>query len=57
MRVLDLGGTPESWRLAPVQPKSVVTVNLLPVESGRPDVTAYETPATFRSLLPATTST
>lgn len=33
MRVLDLGGTPESWRLAPVRPKSVTTVNLLPQES------------------------
>lgn len=30
MRVLDLGGTPESWRLAPVRPASVVTVNLRP---------------------------
>jgi hypothetical protein len=33
MRVLDLGGTPESWRLAPVRPASVTTVNLLPSES------------------------
>ncbi|WP_102419013.1 class I SAM-dependent methyltransferase [Mycobacterium sp. 4858] len=33
MRVLDLGGTPESWRLAPVKPKSVTTVNLLAQES------------------------
>ncbi|UXA07475.1 class I SAM-dependent methyltransferase [Mycobacterium sp. SMC-2] len=33
MRVLDLGGTPEAWRLAPVRPKSVTTVNLLPPES------------------------
>lgn len=28
MRVLDLGGSAESWRLAPVQPKSVTVVNL-----------------------------
>ncbi|TKA11617.1 SAM-dependent methyltransferase [Actinacidiphila oryziradicis] len=28
MRVLDLGGVPESWRLAPVRPVEVVTVNL-----------------------------
>lgn len=33
MRVLDLGGTPESWQLAPVLPKSVTTLNLLPQES------------------------
>ncbi|ORV60674.1 class I SAM-dependent methyltransferase [Mycobacterium gastri] len=33
MRVLDLGGTPESWRLAPVLPTSVTVVNLLPQES------------------------
>ncbi|MCV7099989.1 class I SAM-dependent methyltransferase [Mycobacterium palustre] len=40
MRVLDLGGTPESWRLAPVQPGSVVTVNMLPMESASPHITA-----------------
>lgn len=28
MRVLDLGGTPQAWRLAPVTPAQVVTVNL-----------------------------
>lgn len=28
MRVLDLGGVPEAWRLAPVRPAQVVTVNL-----------------------------
>ena len=33
MRVLDLGGTPESWQLAPVLPKSVTTLNVLPLES------------------------
>ncbi|MFE9773383.1 class I SAM-dependent methyltransferase [Streptomyces sp. NPDC005931] len=27
MRVLDLGGTPASWRCAPVRPAQVVTVN------------------------------
>lgn len=30
MRVLDLGGTPEFWRSAPVQPSFVTTVNLDP---------------------------
>ncbi|WP_157597435.1 class I SAM-dependent methyltransferase [Streptacidiphilus rugosus] len=30
MRVLDLGGTPDSWRPAPVRPAQVVTVNLDP---------------------------
>ncbi len=29
MRVVDLGGTVESWRRAPVQPREVVVVNLL----------------------------
>jgi Methyltransferase domain len=42
MRVLDLGGTPESWRLAPVRPKSVVTVNLVRAESDSPDITAVQ---------------
>ncbi|WP_367326271.1 class I SAM-dependent methyltransferase [Streptomyces sp. HUAS ZL42] len=28
MHVLDLGGVPEAWRLAPVRPAHVVTVNL-----------------------------
>lgn len=28
MRVLDLGGTPDAWRIAPVQPKQVVIVNI-----------------------------
>lgn len=28
MRVIDLGGTPGSWQLAPVMPESVTTVNL-----------------------------
>ena len=40
MRVLDLGGTPHAWRLAPVMPESVVTVNLQQFESGIPNVTA-----------------
>lgn len=39
MRVLDLGGTTESWRLAPVQPKSVTVINLMaPTESGHPSI-------------------
>lgn len=28
MRVLDLGGTPDAWRLAPVQPTQTVIVNI-----------------------------
>lgn len=35
MRIVDLGGTVESWRRAPVQPREVVVVNLL--EPGDPD--------------------
>jgi hypothetical protein len=30
MRVLDLGGTPSAWRVSPVRPAHVVTVNLDP---------------------------
>ena len=37
MRVVDLGGTVESWRRAPVQPREVVVVNLL--EPGDADTT------------------
>jgi hypothetical protein len=33
MRVIDLGGTPESWHLAPVRPSAVTIVNLLPLTS------------------------
>ena len=40
MRVLDLGGTPKSWLFAPVLPKSVTTVNLLPLESTAVGITA-----------------
>ncbi|OSC28846.1 SAM-dependent methyltransferase [Mycobacterium vulneris] len=42
MRVLDLGGTPESWRLASVRPKSVTTVNRASLESWTPDITAIQ---------------
>jgi len=42
MRVLDLGGTPEAWRLAPVLPKSVTAVNLLPQESRVEGVVAVQ---------------
>jgi hypothetical protein len=35
LRVVDLGGTVESWRRAPVHPREVVVVNLL--EPGDPD--------------------
>ena len=33
MHVLDLGGTPDYWSSAPVQPLSVVTVNLADLDS------------------------
>nr|WP_232000735.1 class I SAM-dependent methyltransferase [Mycobacterium kyorinense] len=42
MRVLDLGGTPESWRMAPVRPKAITTVNLLPLESWTSDIVAVQ---------------
>lgn len=42
MRVLDLGGTPESWQLAPVRPKALTTVNLEPLESSSPQITAIQ---------------
>nr|WP_231991706.1 class I SAM-dependent methyltransferase [Mycobacterium ulcerans] len=51
MRVLDLGGTPESWRLAPVRPTAVTTVNLLPIESQITGITAIQGDA---CLLPST---
>lgn len=39
MRVIDLGGTVESWRRAPVQPRGVVVVNLLePGETDTPSL-------------------
>jgi hypothetical protein len=42
MRVLDLGGVPQSWRFAPVRPAQVVTVNLdrRIVSADEPGVTA-----------------
>ena len=36
MRVLDLGGTPTSWRQAPVRPAALTVVNLLPLGSDDP---------------------
>ncbi len=42
MRVLDLGGTPESWQLAPVRPKALTTVNLEPLESWSPQIIAIQ---------------
>ncbi len=39
MRVLDLGGTPMSWLLAPVRPAALTIVNLLPLESDDPALT------------------
>jgi len=54
MRVLDLGGTPESWKLAPILPKAVTTVNLESFESDKPFVTpvagdACNLPASVKS--------
>jgi hypothetical protein len=45
MRVLDLGGTPESWQLAPVAPRAVTTVNLMPAESLTSGVAAIQADA------------
>lgn len=45
MRVLDLGGTPESWRLCPVLPKAVTTVNLKLFESTSPNIIAVQSNA------------
>lgn len=39
MRVLDLGGTPQSWKLAPVMPMAVTTINLQTLQSDSPRVT------------------
>lgn len=36
MRVLDVGGTPPAWRVAPVQPGHVTTVNLATFDSEEP---------------------
>jgi len=40
MRVLDLGGTPQSWELAPVIPKAVTIVNLQAHRSDNPNITS-----------------
>ena len=40
MRVLDLGGTPQAWKLAPVMPRSVTTVNLQLFETDDSSITA-----------------
>ena len=34
MRVLDLGGTVNSWRLAPAQPKQLILLNPAPQDTG-----------------------
>lgn len=34
MRVLDLGGTPRFWRAAPLRPRHLTILNLLPEEAG-----------------------
>jgi len=53
MRVIDLGGTPQSWRLAPVMPMTLTIVNLSPVTADEPEIDvvqadACELPATLR---------
>jgi hypothetical protein len=42
MRVLDLGGTPEYWRSAPVQPGSVTVVNLSTAPADEPWITSVK---------------
>lgn len=42
MRILDLGGTPNSWRSAPVRPAAVTTLNLLALPSDDPIVCAVQ---------------
>lgn len=45
MRVVDLGGTPQSWRLAPVKPMAVTVVNLSPLSSDEPAVNIVQADA------------
>jgi hypothetical protein len=45
MRVVDLGGTPQSWRLAPVKPMAVTVVNLSPGTSDEPALTVVQADA------------
>ncbi len=45
MRVLDLGGTPTAWRLAPVRPAALTIVNLSALESDDPAVTVVRADA------------
>lgn len=40
--MLDLGGTPSSWQLSPVRPAAVTTVNLLPLVSDDPTISAVQ---------------
>jgi hypothetical protein len=42
MRVLDLGGTPMSWRLAPVRPAALTVVNLQSLQSDDPALTVVQ---------------
>ena len=42
MRIVDLGGTVRHWEVAPVRPRSVVIVNLLPEVSHHDWITAIE---------------
>lgn len=45
MTVLDLGGTPASWDLAPVRPRAITVVNLARQESNDPAVTVVHSDA------------
>jgi hypothetical protein len=45
MRVVDLGGTPESWRLAPVKPMALTIVNLSPLTSDQEEVNIVQADA------------
>ena len=40
MRVLDLGGTPQSWELAPIIPSAVTIVNLQAHQSDNPSISS-----------------
>ena len=42
MRVLDLGGTPASWKMAPVKPAAVTTVNMSALTSDDFDVRSIQ---------------
>ena len=45
MRVIDLGGTPASWRLAPVMPMELTIINLSPLTSDEEQVNTVQADA------------